>query len=185
MNNEKISMNGTFNEWLVDEDGNAECPCCDFEVHEDVWSGKPMISNFCPDCGLLLMCGKQPVIGRIYTEVEKAKYLRKIEKSIEEGRKGNVIIKTLEELEAMERDKAPESGWLRVCRINCKLCGASLEHEFQSKYDPSNVQLTCDCGAITVELNPWGSRISGATGVHLEDDCEEFYDYWDTDSSNE
>lgn len=93
--------------------------------------------------------------------------------------------KKIAEFEATESNVPIKGGWLRACRIKCKLCGATLGHEFQHKYDASNVELVCDCGALTVNFNPWASHISGAQGVHLDDDCEEFYEYWDADSSKE
>ena len=37
--------------WLIDEGGFARCPRCGFEAREDDYTGKPMISNFYPDCG--------------------------------------------------------------------------------------------------------------------------------------
>lgn len=37
--------------WLFDEDGTAYCSNCHYEAKEDDYTGKPMLSKFCPNCG--------------------------------------------------------------------------------------------------------------------------------------
>lgn len=40
-----------YGKWCVSEDGVAKCPRCGHCAPKDEYTGKPIISRYCPDCG--------------------------------------------------------------------------------------------------------------------------------------
>ena len=95
------SKQSIYGQWIDGKEGWPECPRCGFGARKDEYSGEPTVSNFCPDCGLQLMFQGTPTMGRPYNKVKEAMYFRKIDKSIEAFKNGDIVVKTMEELEAM------------------------------------------------------------------------------------
>ena len=58
-------------------------------------------------------------------------------------------------LECFEEDDAEEEErWLRVCRVQCKICGDVLERTYQSPDDHGGGLMTCTCGNLTLDPGP-------------------------------
>lgn len=57
--------------WVLTETGSAWCPRCQFKAMDDIFSAAPLISNFCPDCGLQLMFGEKPTLGHTFEEIKR------------------------------------------------------------------------------------------------------------------
>lgn len=90
------SKQSVYGRWINEKDEWPECPRCGFWAREDEYSGNPMVSNFCPDCGLQLISKGRPTLGRDYCEVKKAIHLRRTEGSYVTWGKGNTTTKTIE-----------------------------------------------------------------------------------------